>query len=115
MNIPQPRIPSDGLMRLRVSGPVPSTEIVEVEGEIDLSNCAHLAGVLCERLQAGVPTVVVDLSGVRFLAVAGLRVLVGARRMAEENGAELTIAAGGSHAVQRMLALAHLGADVPAG
>lgn len=50
------------------------TPVVEVSGEIDLANATALGDAI-DGASAGSGAVVVDLSGVRFLGSAGVRVL----------------------------------------
>lgn len=50
---------------------------LDIDGEIDLATVDHLRAEL-DRALAASPTVIVDLDGVTFLGVAGVRVFLGA-------------------------------------
>ena len=60
--------------------------VVTVQGEIDLHTCPHLRDTLEGLTDAGAADIVVDMAGVEFIDTAGLGVLVGAVKMARENG-----------------------------
>lgn len=76
---------------------------VTADGPIDLSGAATLAVVLREVGTRG-RQVLVDLSGVTFLAEAGVRVLLEANRRLATRGGEL-ILAGASLRIRRLLQL----------
>jgi anti-sigma B factor antagonist len=60
--------------------------VVSVVGEVDLATAEQLEQALGEALAAaGAGGVRADLSGVDFMDSAGLRVLIAARRRAEES------------------------------
>lgn len=66
--------------------------IVLVEGEVDLATSPRLEQALDEALSAaGATGVCVDLSKVEFMDSAGLRVLVAARRRADDSGLSMTL------------------------
>lgn len=71
-----PDVYDDGVLRVTCSGTPP---VLVIAGEIDESNYSGLVGVL-GRLTDGVGEVHVDLSGVAFCDLAGLRAIV---RLAE--------------------------------
>ena len=71
-----PDVYDDGVLRVACSGSPP---VLVIAGEIDESNYSGLVGVL-GRLTDGVGEVHVDLSGVAFCDLAGLRAIV---RLAE--------------------------------
>jgi anti-sigma B factor antagonist len=73
-----------------------SAVIISVSGELDLATVPMLR----ERLESvdetsGAP-LVVDLSGVRFIASAGLALLVDLQRRCDERGVSLAVVATGS-------------------
>ena len=76
-----PRYPATTDATIRVSPGGPGVIRVEVSGEIDASNAADLAAALCEAAQARPERLEVDLSGVTFLACAGVHALRAAQRM----------------------------------
>jgi anti-sigma B factor antagonist len=89
----------------QVSRPCPGTVVLAVDGEIDTLTAARLQAGLDEAVDTAAAegsAVVVDLSGVTFLASSGLAVLIGgARRLAELGGRLGLVAA--SRAVTRPL------------
>ncbi len=91
-----------GRMTLRVSGPAPRTVLVRVSGEVDLSTARRLDELLQSRIRGDVEEVVVDLSGVTFISVAGLNSLLRAQLLADAAGARLTVDPGSSRAVRRL-------------
>jgi anti-sigma B factor antagonist len=90
----------------QVSRPRPGTVVLAVDGEIDTLTAARLQAGLDEAVDAAAAdgsAVVVDLSGVTFLASSGLAVLIGgARRLADEHDGRLRLVAA-SRAVTRPL------------
>jgi len=70
-----------------------SVVVVEVQGEIELSNAARLREVLLSTAGAGQCGLVVDLSGVSFIDSTGIGVLVGALKRAREHGHAFVLAA----------------------
>lgn len=92
-------------MRLRVHWPSPGTAVVRVTGEVDLCTVGHLRDVVMTRLRSTLTMLVIDLSEVTFLAVAGLKVLVEANLLAQETGTDLYVDPGDSRAAKRLLAL----------
>ncbi|HVF10303.1 MAG TPA: STAS domain-containing protein, partial [Abditibacteriaceae bacterium] len=67
---------------------VGSVTILEVSGEIELSNAAQLREALMRACHDEQPGLVVDMSGVAFIDSTGIGVLVGALKRAREcNGA----------------------------
>lgn len=67
--------------------------IVEVRGEVDYGSAPVLDQRLSAILTARAPAVVLDLSRLRFLDCAALRVLVAAGRRAAAHGTALVLAA----------------------
>jgi len=94
-----------------VSRPRPGAILLEVDGEIDTLTAARLATGLDAVLDAGSAedrAVVVDLSGVTFLASSGLAVLIHGARRVTERGARLHVVAA-TRAVSRPITVT--GAD----
>jgi anti-sigma B factor antagonist len=77
--------------------------LVEVIGELDLASAPRLASCLSD-LRGRAATVEVDLAGVTFIDLSGLRVLLDAQRDAHLHGMRLRIVAPG-WACARLLAL----------
>jgi anti-sigma B factor antagonist len=70
--------------------------VIEVAGELDLSNVSDLEARLAEQLRVD-PHVAVDLSGVTFMDSSALGALVGAlKRAREHDGDVILVGAGGS-------------------
>jgi anti-anti-sigma factor len=90
MNIPRARHPS---LRLRTTRPAPQAVLVTVHGDLDCATAGDLAAVVADRLAAAPGRLVLDLSEVDFLGVAGVRALLHAARQADRHGAELHVVA----------------------
>lgn len=86
--------------------------VVHVEGELDLASSGHLEAVIREARRATAPLMVVDLEKLRFIDMAGLRVLIKAREQAEGEGRRLVLA-NVREPVRRVLALARVEALFP--
>lgn len=88
-----------------VSRPRPGTILLEVDGEIDTATAHRLQAGLDEALDAADAEgsrVVVDLTGVTFLASSGLAVLIGGARRLTALGGRLRLVAA-SRSVTRPL------------
>jgi anti-sigma B factor antagonist len=80
----------------QVSRPGSGSVLLEVDGEIDTLTAARLQAGLDEALdvaRAEASGLVVDLSGVTFLASSGLAVLIGGARRVAEFGGRLRLVA----------------------
>ncbi len=99
------RIWADELMTVRVSRPLPRSVEIGVAGEVDLCTAPRLEDELRRTIGGEVDEVVVDLSRVSFLAVAGIGCLLRAMDAAEERGIGLHIESGDSRAVNRVFSL----------
>ncbi|GGS38580.1 MULTISPECIES: STAS domain-containing protein [Actinokineospora] len=68
--------------------------VISVSGEVDLATAADLERTLSETMAgSSAATIEVDLSQVEFMDSAGLRVLVAARKQAEDAGRTLRLRA----------------------
>jgi anti-sigma B factor antagonist len=88
-----------------MSRPQPGTVLLEVDGEIDTATAARLQAGLDEAVDtahAEGSGVVVDLTGVTFLASSGLAVLIGGARRVTTLGGRLRLVAA-SRSVTRPL------------
>ncbi|MEU2254125.1 STAS domain-containing protein [Nocardia xishanensis] len=97
----------DPAARVRVSITFPSDEITlcAVAGEVDQFTADELRRHLIGALDKAAPRVVVDLSMVSFLGIAGLRVLFEARSRIERAGGRLLLVTG-PPCVDRLLQVA---------
>lgn len=100
MQIPRPRSPA---LRLRTTWPAPHAVLITARGALDTATAADLASLVADRLRAIPQRLVLDLSEVDFLGVAGVRVLLHAALQAEQNGTELLVVAGTNPMVLRAL------------
>lgn len=66
--------------------------VLRVEGELDLASSRELAEALSYARRTAPPLLVVDLGKLRFLDMAGLRVLLDAYREATAEGQRLVLA-----------------------
>ena len=96
-------------LRKLVSG-VP---VVTAPSEIDLSTADQLRAVLLDTAARGHATVVVDLTGTRFCASAGLGVLVRVHNQALAEGGQLRLVVPASALVLRMFAVSGLDQLIP--
>ncbi|MFJ7213866.1 STAS domain-containing protein [Amycolatopsis sp. NPDC098790] len=100
MKVPRPRNPA---LRLRATWPAPHAVRITARGAIDTTTAADLATLVSDRLRAAPDRLVLDLSEVDFLGVAGIRVLLRAALQASQNGTELVVEAGTNSLVRRAL------------
>ena len=68
-----------------------SWAVVEVAGELDLSNAPELHGAVAERLGAGDVRVAIDLSEVSFMDSSALGVLVTSLKRAREHEGDVIL------------------------
>jgi anti-sigma B factor antagonist len=71
------------------------THVVAVRGEIDLFTAPEFKQHVSAPIDAGVPHVVVDLSGTTFIDSSSLGVLIGAHRRLKLRGGSLVIVCSG--------------------
>lgn len=81
--------------------------VVQVGGELDLASSAQLEQALQLAWRAQPEQVVVELDELRFIDMAGLRVLLGAQQRAEQEDGRLVLA-GVREPVRRVLTLAQI-------
>ena len=86
-------------MRLDVSYPRAEAAVLAVSGEIDAGTVEQLEETLRNRLTSTVRIVVVDLTGLDFLAVTGLHLLRETLVRARSSEIDLRIAADGHEAL----------------
>lgn len=92
----------ESALRLRLSYPDHSMVVLAATGVIDAVTAPTLAALLWPRLLTKLSTVVIDLSRVTFLGVAGLELINAAHSYAPYRNLEL-IVIGGPIAVERAL------------
>jgi anti-anti-sigma factor len=80
-------VPAD-ILGVEVAKQGPGTRIVTVTGELDALTAPTLGAVLTETVTAA-QVVVIDLDGVRYLASAGLQVLIEAHQLATDQRSDL--------------------------
>jgi anti-sigma B factor antagonist len=85
-----------------ITRPRPGAVVLDVHGEIDTLTAPALEAAVAELMAGADDTIVVDLTGVRFLASSGLAVLIQAAHRAEERGTRLRLVAT-TRAVRRPL------------
>ncbi|MCE3554656.1 STAS domain-containing protein [Pseudonocardia sp. RS11V-5] len=79
--------------------------VVRIVGEIDDDTGGRVRAAFAEAFATGLPTVVVDLTGVTLLASQGIADLLLARRSAASTGTALHLVAGENPRVLRPLHL----------
>ncbi|MHA6780841.1 STAS domain-containing protein [Pseudonocardia saturnea] len=75
--------------------PRPGTAVLTVAGEVDTITAAHLGVALGRLLDEPADVLVVDLTGITFLASSGLAVLIQAASRADGTGRRLRLVASG--------------------
>ncbi|MDZ7918263.1 MAG: STAS domain-containing protein [Rhodococcus sp. (in: high G+C Gram-positive bacteria)] len=68
--------------------------VLRVKGEVDLATASDLAHRIERAVRASPVAVIVDLSGVTFLASVGMTVLISARRRADCSTSLVVVASG---------------------
>ncbi|WP_433506691.1 STAS domain-containing protein [Pseudonocardia halophobica] len=86
--------------------------IVRVAGEIDDETGGQVRAAYAEAFAAGLPTVVVDLTGGTLLGSSGIADLLLVRRSATTTGTELRLVAGENPRVLRPLRLTGVADDL---
>jgi anti-sigma B factor antagonist len=80
----------------------PGTAVLEVQGEVDTLTAPRFSAAVAELMNDRNNRLVVDLTGVTFLASSGLAVLIQAAHRAEERGGRLRLVVS-TRAVRRPL------------
>jgi anti-sigma B factor antagonist len=114
MSLPQPSSPHRHYgdnFSLRTSRD-PDSYVLEVYGELDLQTAGLLQSGIEQAESSSADRVVVDLSGVDFMASAGMRVLLDADARSRANGHRLALLRPPDH-VQRALEHAGIAARLP--
>lgn len=99
------------------SGAVGSLVLVRLSGALDLATADDLADVLDTQLRTG-RDIVLDCTGLDFMAVVGMSLMLGTHRAARAKGRRLIVVTGGNRAVLRPLSvtrvdvLLHLAASI---
>jgi anti-sigma B factor antagonist len=75
---------------------VGTVTVIELVGELEVSEAPHLRDLLGEAVAGSQSRVLLDLGQVTFIDSSGIGVLVGAHRRADEAGARLGLAAAGA-------------------
>ncbi len=76
---------------MHVSAPFPGGVVLHVSGEVDTLTAPELDAEMDRHLSDGTHSLLLDLTGVSFLASSGLAVLVKAAHMAEVRGVRLAL------------------------
>ena len=90
----------------------PGYAVVSVAGEIDAGTEQRFRDGLTSVLSDGAVRVVVDLSGVTFMASAGIGVLMGVRRVLSDSGGLLVLASPHGEVAQ-VLSMTGVSAVIP--
>ena len=85
---------------------------ISVAGELDLSNAADVEQELVAVERTGVATVLLDLSGLRFMDTSGIRLLLTADARARANGHRLGVRRPPAN-VMRVLTIAGIADRLP--
>jgi anti-sigma B factor antagonist len=98
----RPPRPGGGALGVEIAQPRPDRALLTVRGELDTLTAPELDAALRELVSGSSGGLVVDLSGVTFLASSGLAVLIQAAQRAEDSGRRLHLVVA-SRAVLRPL------------
>lgn len=79
---------------LRLSRPNSTSIVVHIAGELDATTTPRLHELLAPRLSSTAETLILDLSGLRFLGVTGLELLAHTRRRAASRALRLCLVDG---------------------
>ncbi len=85
--------------------------VVEVHGQIDLSNCYHLSDAFNEELESGRVNIIADLSKVSYIDSACLGVLLSSLEKIKANDGMLSVV--GNPLIDRVFALTGLSRVFP--
>lgn len=99
-------------LALHLWRPTSTSVVIRVAGELDATTAPRLHELLAPRLSSTAETVVLDLSGLEFLGVAGLEMLAHARQRAASRSIALCLV-DGPICVDRALRAAGLHEDLP--
>lgn len=83
--------PPSGELHAYVTRPAPETVVLHVAGEVDTMTAPALDSAVTTELERDPARLVLDLTGVTFLASRGLAVLVRAAALAEERGSRVEL------------------------
>ena len=89
-----------------------SSTVLHIEGELDLGSSRELDEVINLAQRKRPPVLVVDLEKLRFIDMAGLRVLIAARERADQEGQQLVLV-NLRAPVRRIVNLARMGEWLP--
>ncbi|WP_170301486.1 STAS domain-containing protein [Saccharopolyspora hirsuta] len=92
----------DPTLQLHLTYQRPDAVVLTAIGDIDLATAPRVAALLWPRLLTKLSSVVLDLSGVTFLGLAGLELIAAAHAYAPYRDVEFTVI-GGPTAVERAL------------
>ncbi len=104
MSHPTRTTPLGGDLGVAVTRPTPDVAVLGVLGEVDSLTTPQLEAGVTELLDTSAGCLVIDLSGVTFLASGGLAVLIRAAQASEERGRRLRLVVS-TRAVRRPLQL----------
>ncbi|MBA8824935.1 anti-anti-sigma factor [Saccharopolyspora lacisalsi] len=76
---------------LRMNFSDPQLAVLTMAGDLDTATAPRLAELLWSRLSTKLPAIVLDLSGLTFLGVAGLELLASAHAYAGHRGIRLVV------------------------
>lgn len=97
------------LLNVKVRRDVQGARVLALTGEIDLSTAPQVEKVISTELEnLGGKVFVVDLTGVAFLASAGMATLIGTRESASRKGSDFRLVVAPNGAAHRSLEIAGL-------
>lgn len=87
--------------------------VARLQGELDLSNVTDVSDALATTLPPGAHSLVIDLSGLRHLDSAGVRMLFDLRRLLGLRRQHLSLSVPADARIREVVDLAAVGATIP--
>lgn len=97
---------------LQLWRPTSTSVVVHIAGELDTNTAPGLYELLAPRLSSTIETLVLDLSGLRFMGVAGLELVAHVRQRADHRAMRVWIV-DGPPCVERALRAAGWSGTIP--
>ncbi len=90
----EPAASASQQVALRLWRPTSTAVVLRIAGELDMSSAPRLQDALEPRLSSTAETIILDLSELRFLGVAGLELITQARQCAARRGIQVFLVDG---------------------
>jgi anti-sigma B factor antagonist len=94
-------------LKIQVTERKPSTYVIALEGELDMSTSPQVRGALLPIFHKGASHIIVDLSGVPYIDSSGIATFVEALQLSRKGDTRFTLAGAGP-SVESIFDLAYL-------